>query len=258
MSAVSIPKGCFSPAVFSVQDRPWQWSSLAVGYSCDPHPACCPGRNPKFLPMLELMTDRGIWEGDEMWYLADDSGLFVLFPASFPFLSYSISCFLFCMQQFLSLNCELMCVCGLLWRGLWKVVRERKLAGRSKSTVVCLYLEWEMVGHPQIIKKEWIPLLQRVRQHSSPWYLNYLFLVVKPGVTCLRLFSELEPKHVCVPSKKGMRQRGCSFIAELGVLKPLQGLFVGHISSPHTALDFLWWLCDSPASSLNTDNSRSL
>lgn len=173
--------------------------------------------------------------------------LFFFLPV---FLSYSISCFLFCMQQFLSLSCELVCVCGLLWRGLWKVIRERKVAGRSKSAVVCLYLEWEMVRHPQIIKKEWIPLLQRVRQHSSPWYLNYLFLVVKPGVTCLRLFSELEPKHVCVPSKKGMHQRGCSFIAELGTLKPLQGLSVGHISSPHTALDLfvviVWLPCVFP------------
>lgn len=85
------------------------------------------------------------------------------------FLSYSISCFLSCTQPFLSLSWEAMRVCGLLWRGLWKAIRGRKLAGRSKSTVACLHLEWKTVRHMQIIGKEWIPLLQRVRRHSFPW-----------------------------------------------------------------------------------------
>lgn len=179
------------------------------------------------------MTDRGVWEWHEMWYLADNSGLFVLFPASFSFLFHFMFPFLHATVPELKLRGH-----GLLWRGLWEVIRERRLVGRSESTVVSLHLEWKTVRHLQIIKKEWIPLLQRVRQHSSPWYLNYLFLVVKPDVACLCLFSELEPKHVCVPGKKGMGQLGCSFIAELGTLKPLWGVFVGHVSSPHTALDF--------------------
>lgn len=49
-------------------------------------PCCSPGKNPNFLPTLELMTDCGVWEWHEMWYLADGSSLFVLLPASSPFL----------------------------------------------------------------------------------------------------------------------------------------------------------------------------
>lgn len=71
------------------------------------------------------------------------------------------------------------------------------------SNLPCLTAE-----HTQIISKEWVPLLQRGRQHSSPWYLNYLFLVVKPDVTCLCLFSELEPRPVCVSGRRGWVNEG--------------------------------------------------
>lgn len=101
-------------------------------------------------------------------------------------------------------SAETTCGCALLWRALCKVIRERSKSFLQRfSSLLCLTAK-----HTEIIKREWMPLLQRGRQHSSPWYLNYLFLVVKPDVTCLCLFSELEPRPVCVPGRRGWLSEG--------------------------------------------------
>lgn len=165
------------------------------------------------------------------------------------FLSDSISCFLFCahsswanaVSPCVSMDCfEVVCEKwsekGNLLEGLNPLQSSYTLTGKWSDT------------RKSLKRSEYC--CYRGRQLSFPWYLSYSSLVVQPDVACLCLFSGLGLKHVCVPSKMGMGQLGSNFIAELGTLKWLQGVFVGHLSSPHTVLGFfvliVWLPCFSP------------
>lgn len=188
--AIPFPEGYFSPA----QDRPWQWSPLAAGTPVI-LTLLLSWKKPKFFS--NTWTHDRLWCVGVTWDVISGRWLkpFCSFSCKFSFpISFHVS---FSAHSSSWASVVRPCVPGHCLEGLCaKWSEKRSFAGRSKSFFQMFF------NLPQIIKREWIPLLQRGRQHSFPWNLNCLFLVVKPGVTCLCLFSELEPRPVCVPGKR--------------------------------------------------------
>lgn len=187
-------------------DLHWLWGALVI--------LTLPEINTKFLPTLELMTGECTWEWHEMRYPADNSGLFVLFFVAsfrfhflFPFLhavvpdltSWAHACLWAALKGFVKSDqrketywkIQIHCRVPAPWTEKWL-----DTCKSLKSSEYNCYREWDNTPLPGI------------------W--TVLFLAVKPDVGCLCLFSELEPKHVHVPSKKRVGQLGCNFIAELG------------------------------------------
>lgn len=83
-------------------------------------------------------SDR-LWCMEAAWDEPPGRWLRAAFPRVYPVHSYSIQCFLFCTQQFLTLSCEPVSVCGLLWRGLQKLIRGSKLLLEGLNPQNCAY-----------------------------------------------------------------------------------------------------------------------